>query len=65
MRRGQIFDLIILPNGTVTEEGPYRVNGKQKCTKYRASYLIEIYSYLFRLKLSIINPVQSSLTECE
>jgi hypothetical protein len=30
MRRGQIFDLSILPNGTVTEEGTYRVNGKQK-----------------------------------
>jgi len=37
MRSGQIFDLIILPNGTVTEKRPYRVNGKQQlrktCTK--------------------------------
>jgi hypothetical protein len=60
----QIFD-IILPYGTVTDEGPHRVNGKQKCTKYRASYLIDIYSYLFGLKVSVINIVQSSLTECE
>jgi len=33
MTRGQIFDLIILPSGTVTEEGPYRVNGKQQLGK--------------------------------
>ena len=56
--RDQIFDLIILPYGTVTHEGPYRVNGKQKCTKYRASYLIDIYSYLFGLKVSVINIVR-------
>src|SRR4030095_804144 len=65
MGRDQIFYLILLPCGTVINEGPYGVNGKQKCTKCGASYLIQIYLYLYRFKLSVINPVQSSLTECE
>ena len=61
--REQIFELTLLPRGTLTDERPYRAKDSKNVQKSLLSARDTFIS--FRLKLSLINPIQSSSTECE